>query len=138
MGFSVYAAPEFEFYLLDGDHELIDEGLQCYSMQKRTEFLAEELAFLDAASAHVQLENSHYEYGPGQYEVSVRYQEIRRMADCGHLFRSTMKEAAMNIGRRITFMAKPFDGATGNSCHIHLSLTDKNGKNALVSAKWAM
>ena len=50
-------------------------------MQKRTEFLAEELAFLDAASAHVQLENCHYEYGPGQYEGSVRYQEIRRMAD---------------------------------------------------------
>lgn len=133
MGFSVYAAPEFEFYLLDGNHELIDEGLQCYSMQKRTEFLAEELAFLEAASAHVQLENSHYEYGPGQYEVTVRYQEIRRMADCGHLFRSTMKEAAINIGRRITFMAKPFDGATGNSCHIHLSLTDKDGKNAFAA-----
>ena len=55
------------------------------------------------------------------------------MADCGHLFRSTMKEAAMNIGRRITFMAKPFDGATGNSCHIHLSLTDKDGKNVFAA-----
>ena len=128
MGFTAYAAPEFEFYLLNEDNELLDEGVQCYSMQKRTMFLAEELALLEAASAHAQLENSHYEYGPGQYEMTMRYQEICRMADDGHLFRATLKEAAMNIGRRISFMAKPFDGATGNSCHIHLSLTDADGK----------
>ena len=133
MGFTAHAAPEFEFYLLDEKNELIDEGQQCYSMQKRTQFLAEELALLDAASAHVQLENSHYEYGPGQYEVTMRYQEIRRMADSGHLFRATLKEAAMNIGRRITFMAKPFDGTTGCSCHIHLSLTDTDGKNVFAA-----
>ncbi|MBI07275.1 MAG: hypothetical protein CMM54_09880 [Rhodospirillaceae bacterium] len=133
MGFSAYAAPEFEFYLLNENHELIDEGLQCYSMQKRTEFLAEELMLLEAASSHGQLENSHYEYGPGQYEVTMRYREIRRMADDGHLFRATLKEAAMNMGRRITFMAKPFDGVTGNSCHIHMSLTDKDGKNIFAA-----
>ena len=129
MGFTAFAAPEFEFYLLNEENELIDDGFQCYSMQKRTKFLAEELALLEAASAHAQLENSHYEYGPGQYEMTMRYQEIRRMADAGHLFRATLKEAAMNIGRRITFMAKPFHGATGNSCHLHLSLVDASGKN---------
>ncbi len=133
MGFTAHAAPEFEFYLLDENHELIDDGLQCYSMQKRTNFLAEELALLEAASAHGQLENSHYEYGPGQYEMTMRYREIRRMADDGHLFRATLKEAAINIDRRITFMAKPFDGATGNSCHMHLSLTDKDGKNVFAA-----
>jgi len=129
MGFTAFAAPEFEFYLLSEDNELLDEGVQCYSMQKRTKFLAEELALLEAASAHAQLENSHYEYGPGQYEMTMRYQEIRSMADAGHLFRATLKEAAMNIGRRISFMAKPFDGVTGNSCHIHLSLIDEAGKS---------
>jgi len=133
MGFTAFAAPEFEFYLLNEDHELLDEGVQCYSMQKRTKFLTEELALLEAASAHAQLENSHYEYGPGQYEISVRYQEIRRIADAGHLFRATLKEAAMSIGRRISFMAKPFDGATGNSCHLHLSLIDAAGKNVFAA-----
>ena len=133
MGFTAHAAPEFEFYLLNEENELLDEGVQCYSMHKRTMFLAEELALLEAASAHGQLENSHYEYGPGQYEVTMRYREICRMADDGHLFRATLKEAAMNIDRRISFMAKPFDGATGNSCHIHLSLTDKDGKNVFAA-----
>ena len=133
MGYTAYAAPEFEFYLLDENHELIDEGVQCYSMQKRNQFLAEELALLEAASAHGQLENSHYEYGPGQYEVTLRYQEIRRIADDGQLFRATLKEAARNIGRRISFMAKPFDGVTGNSCHMHLSLTDAAGNNVFAA-----
>ena len=129
MGFTVHAAPEFEFYLLNEKNELLDEGVQCYSMQKRTMFLTEELALLDAAAAHGQIENSHYEYGPGQYEMTLRYREICRMADDGHLFRATLKEAAMGIDRRISFMAKPFDGMTGNSCHIHLSMTDAKGNN---------
>ena len=133
MGFTAHAAPEFEFYLLNDAYELLDAGVQCYSMHKRTMFLAEELALLEAASAHGQLENSHYEYGPGQYEVTMRYREVRRMADDGHFFRATLKEAAMNIGRRISFMAKPFDGETGNSCHIHMSLTDSGGRNVFAA-----
>jgi glutamine synthetase len=133
MGYTAFAAPEFEFYLLNEDYELLDEGVQCYSMQKRTKFLSEELALLEAASAHAQLENSHYEYGPGQYEMTMRYQEIRSIADAGSLFRATLKEAAMGIGRRISFMAKPFDGATGNSCHIHLSLVDAAGNNVFAA-----
>jgi len=133
LGYKVFAAPEFEFYLLDENHQLLDEGMQCYSMQKRTEFLSEEYALLDAVAAHAQIECSHYEYGPGQYEASIRYGEIGDMADAGHLFRATMKEAAMNIGRRITFMAKPFDGKTGNSCHLHMSLVDESGENVFAA-----
>lgn len=133
LGYDAFAAPEFEFFLLDDEHRLLDEGVQCYSMQKRTEFLSEEYALLDAAAAHCQIEGSHYEYGPGQYEITMRYQEVCAMADCGHLFRATMKEAAMAMGRRITFMAKPFDGKTGNSCHLHLSLTNADGSNAFAA-----
>ncbi len=133
MGYDAVCAPEFEFYLLDGEHRLVDSGLQCYSMQKRTQFLAEEYSLLDAVAAHGALECSHYEWGPGQYEVSIRYRPIRAMADDGHLFRATMKEAAMQMGNRVTFMAKPFDGKTGNSCHIHLSLVDGAGKNAFAA-----
>ena len=133
MGYEARCAPEFEFFLLDGDHGMIDVGLQCYSMQKRTQFLAEEYSLLDAVAAHGQLECSHYEWGPGQYEVSIRHQPVRQMADDGHLFRASMKEAAMQMGRRVTFMAKPFDGTTGNSCHIHMSLVDKDGNNAFAA-----
>ena len=112
---------------------MVDVGVQCYSMQKRTQFLAEEYSLLDAAAAHGELECSHYEYGPGQYEVSIRHRPVRQMADDGHLFRASMKEAAMQMGNRVTFMAKPFDKMTGNSCHFHMSLVDKDGNNAFAA-----
>ena len=100
MGYGARCAPEFEFFLLDDEHERLDSGLQCYSMQKRTQFLAEEYSLLDAVAAHGELECSHYEWGPGQYEVSIRHRPVREMGDDGHLFRATMKEAAMQMGRR--------------------------------------
>ena len=133
MGYEARCAPEFEFFLLDGEHEMVDVGVQCYSMQKRNQFLAEEYSLLDAVAAHGELECSHYEWGPGQYEVSIRHRPVRQMADDGHLFRATMKEAAMQMGRRVTFMAKPFDGETGNSCHVHLSLLDGDGNNVFAA-----
>ena len=71
--------------------------------------------------------------GAGQYEVSIRHRPVLEMGDDGHLFRATMKEAAMQMGRRVTFMAKPFDKMTGNSCHIHMSLVDGDGNNAFAA-----
>ncbi len=133
LGLRALAAPELEFYILDDQYRPIGDGVQAYSMQRRNTLLAEEQALLDAVSAHGELEASGHEYGPGQYEVTLRYGDIRTLADFGHLFRSTLKEAAWNIGRRVTFMAKPFDGQSGNSCHVHLSLTHEDGSNAFAA-----
>ncbi len=122
LGYDAMAASEFEFYLLDAEHRLVDSGRQAYSTQKRAQWLPEELVLLDAVSAHAEIEAGHYEYGPGQYEINIRYRDICGAADDSHLFRATMKEAALAINRRVTFMAKPFDKKTGNSCHVHMSL----------------
>ncbi len=127
LGLTAYAAPEYEFYLLDENYELVGEGLQAYSMHRRHTFRREEEVLLNAVGAHGGFEASGHEYGPGQYEVTIPYQEIRRIADFGHLFRTTMKEAAWDIDRRVTFMAKPIDGWTGSSCHIHLSMRGEDG-----------
>ena len=133
LGLRAQAAPELEFYILDDQYRLIGPGVQAYSMLHRHAFLAEERVLLDAASAHGEIEASGHEYGPGQYEVSIRYQEIRKAADFGHLFRSTLKEAARSIDRRVTFMAQPYESQSGCSCHVHLSLVDGNGANAFAA-----
>jgi glutamine synthetase len=127
MGYRAYAAPELEFYILDENYEPIGDGYQAYSMHHRHSFHAEEEALLDAVAAHGPFEASGHEYGPGQYEVTIPYGEIRAIADFGHLFRTTMKEVALDIGRRVTFMAKPVDGMAGSSCHLHLSLRGEDG-----------
>ena len=133
LGFTAQAAPELEFYILDDQYGLIGEGVQAYSMQRRHMFLAEEQALLDAVAAHGEIECSSHEYGPGQYEVTVRYGDVRPVADFGQLFRWTMKEAAVSLGRRVTFMAKPFDHLSGSSCHVHLSMRNRDGGNAFAA-----
>ncbi|MEE9300268.1 MAG: glutamine synthetase family protein [Alphaproteobacteria bacterium] len=130
LDFRALAAPEFEFYFLDSNYKVMDTGANAYAMQKRWGFREEERALLDAVSAHVDYEACNYEFGPGQYEITVRYGEALQIADDGHFFRNTMKEAAVAIDRRVTFMAKPFDVEAGSSCHFHFSLEDTNGKNA--------
>jgi glutamine synthetase len=133
LGLTARAAPEFEFYILDDRYELIGDGVQAYSMQRRHMFLAEEQALIAAVAAHCQIECSSHEYGPGQYEVTMRYGTACSIADFGQLFRWTMKEAALSLNRRVTFMAKPFDGYSGNSCHIHLSLWDGGDTNVFAA-----
>lgn len=53
------------------------------------------------------------------------------MADRAHLFKTSVKQIAIQHGIVSTFMAKPHENLPGCSGHIHFSLTDiKTGKNA--------
>ena len=132
LGFTAYAAPEFEFYYLTSDFQLSDTGENAYAMLKRWGYREEEQALIDAASAHVNYEACNYEYGPGQFEITVEYGEAKDIADAGHLFRATVKETALAMGRRVTFMAKPYTEVAGSSCHLHFSLANEDGSNAFA------
>ena len=46
-----------------------------------------------------------------------------------------VKSLAEQKGLRATFMPKPFENKTGNGCHAHLSVWDKNGKNLFLDKK---
>jgi glutamine synthetase len=89
--------------------------------------------FHAAARRHLKLsgvpvETSKGEWGKGQHEVNVRYAEMLEMADRHVVFKQCLKELADAAGLSLTFMAKPFHGQAGSSCHIHLSLW-KDQKN---------
>ena len=51
------------------------------------------------------------------------------MADDHVFFKQIIKHVADNHNKSVTFMAKPFAEHCGSSCHIHMSLYDKNGVN---------
>jgi glutamine synthetase len=70
----------------------------------------------------VPVETSKGEWGKGQHEVNVRYAEALDMADRHVVFKQCLKELADAAGLSLTFMAKPFHGQAGSSCHIHFSL----------------
>ena len=74
------------------------------------------------------IENSKGEWGRGQHEINMRYAEPLLMADRHTLFKQGAKQIAQEHGKSITFMAKPFRGEAGSSCHIHLSLRRGDGE----------
>jgi glutamine synthetase len=63
----------------------------------------------------------------GQHEIAFKYAELVDKCDEHSLFKLGTKEIAAQEGCSITFMAK-YNEREGNSCHVHLSLRDKDGK----------
>ena len=49
------------------------------------------------------------------------------MADRHSIMKQCLKEIADAQGASLTFMAKPYAGQAGSSCHIHLSLFTGGG-----------
>jgi glutamine synthetase len=79
-------------------------------------------------------QNDH-EDANGQFEMNWDYDDCLKTADRHVFFKYMVRQIAENHGLRATFMPKPFAHLTGNGCHAHVSLWDKNGKKNLFSSK---
>jgi glutamine synthetase len=80
------------------------------------------------AAAGMPVEFSKGEAGKGQHELNLTYQTATEMADINLVFKNAVKEIAHQYGKSATFMAKPFFGDAGSSCHIHSSLWSTTGE----------
>jgi len=76
--------------------------------------------------AGMPVEDSKGECNFGQHEINFHYADALATADRHVIYKNGAKEIAAEMGMAITYMAK-FDHREGNSCHIHFSLTDKDG-----------
>ncbi|MFJ8084513.1 glutamine synthetase family protein [Streptomyces sp. NPDC096205] len=85
----------------------------------------------DMAGAGLTVESAKGECNPGQHEIAFRYAEALVTCDQHALYKTGAKEIAAQEGVSITFMAK-YNEREGNSCHIHLSLTDADGTNVMA------
>jgi glutamine synthetase len=72
---------------------------------------------------------SQVEWGLGQWEINLEYQQALEMADRHILFKLAMRDLAAANGMAATFMAKPFPDTTGSSSHLHLSLIEGEDAN---------
>jgi glutamine synthetase len=72
--------------------------------------------------AGLPVEFSKGEAGRGQHELNLTFQPALEMADLNLVFKNAVKEIAAQVGRSVTFMAKPHFDDGGNSGHIHSSL----------------
>jgi glutamine synthetase len=80
----------------------------------------------------IQVENSKGECNLGQHEINFAYGPALGSADDHVLYKEAAKEIAQAEGCAISFMAK-FNEREGNSCHIHLSLRDREGRAAFTA-----
>lgn len=84
----------------------------------------------EMAAAGLTVESAKGECNPGQHEIVFRYDEALVTCDQHAVYKTGAKEIAAQEGVSITFMAK-YNEREGNSCHIHLSLTDAAGDSAM-------
>ncbi|WP_329016266.1 glutamine synthetase family protein [Streptomyces sp. NBC_00690] len=85
----------------------------------------------DMAAAGLTVESAKGECNPGQHEIAFRYDDALVTCDQHALYKTGAKEIAAQEGYALTFMAK-YDEREGNSCHIHLSLADEDGRNVMA------
>ncbi|MFE0728836.1 glutamine synthetase family protein [Streptomyces antibioticus] len=91
----------------------------------------------EMAGAGLTVESAKGECNPGQHEIAFRYDEALVTCDQHAIYKTGAKEIAAQEGVSLTFMAK-YNEREGNSCHIHLSLTDADGRNAFAAAEGGM
>lgn len=144
-GWQPVVAAEFEFYLLDpqpgeegeplppinpatGEREY---GNELYGITELDGFSAL-LKDIDefAIEQNVPATAATAEFAPGQYEINLRHEsDVLAAADHAVMLRHLISAAARKHGFRASFMAKPYADQTGNGCHMHVSLLDKDGRN---------
>jgi len=133
------AASELEFYAFEESFRAIHDkdyrGLATagYYIEDYHIFqTSKEEGLMRAVRNHLEasgipVENSKGEWGPGQEEINIRYTEALAMADRHVILKNAIKEIAHAQGKAVTFMAKWDYALAGSSCHIHLSLADREG-----------
>ncbi len=143
-GYQVNAASELEYYIYEDSyrqaHDKRYADLQpmgwyiedYHILQGTREEKLTAQARYHLKRSGIPVENSKGEWGLGQHELNIRYADALAMADRHIIMKQCLKEIADSLGYSLTFMAKPYAGQAGSSCHIHLSLLDGDDKNAFV------
>ncbi|HEX7389795.1 MAG TPA: glutamine synthetase family protein [Acidiphilium sp.] len=138
-GLSAYAATELEFLLFRNSYEecakrgwrnldpanLYNVDYSILGTAKVEPVIRRIRNAMEASG--IQVENSKGECNLGQHEINFAYGTVLDSADGHVLYKEAAKEIAGEEGCAISYMAK-YNEREGNSCHIHLSLRDRDGK----------
>lgn len=139
MGFDAFAALEYEFFVFDETPESVRaKGFRHlkpftpdnfgYSILRNTVHAEFYHQILDMAQRmDFPIESLHTETGPGVIEAAIAVDGVQAAADKAALFKTFMKVLAQRTNKMATFMAKWSPNHPGQSGHIHLSLTHKDG-----------
>ncbi|MFC1415899.1 glutamine synthetase family protein [Streptacidiphilus cavernicola] len=91
----------------------------------------------EMGAAGMVVESAKGECNLGQHEIAFRYDEALTTCDQHSVYKTGAKEIAAQEGQSLTFMAK-YNEREGNSCHVHLSLRNAEGRPAFAAADGGM
>ena len=141
-GLTPVVATELEFYLVDDSGETLSVPQSPRSGKRHAGAHTLSLGALDAYDAFftdlydaceqmdIPADTAISEAGSGQFEINLMHvADPMRAADDAWLFKLAARGLARKHGFAATFMAKPFDDASGNGMHTHFSVLDKAGNN---------
>lgn len=142
MGFDVFAALEYEFFMFDETPESVREkgfrnlktlspdnfGYSIIRNSVHAELYHQILAMGECMD--FPIEGLHTETGPGVIEAALVYDEAQSAGDKAALFKTFMKILAQRNNKMATFMAKWSLNYPGQSGHIHLSLQHKESERS--------
>jgi glutamine synthetase len=142
MGFAVYAAFEYEFFLFNETPDSIREkgyrdlrpitpGFFGYSMLRSSVHADLYRGLLDLGlQMDFPIEGLHTETGPGVLEAAIAVDSASNAADKAALFKTFTKVWAQRNNMMATFMSKWSNDYPGQSGHIHISLQHADGQSA--------
>ncbi|MCB5910074.1 glutamine synthetase family protein [Streptomyces pinistramenti] len=142
-GWSAYAGTELEFMVFKDTYE--DAWSRGYRQMNPANQYNADYSVLgtgrvepllrrirnEMAAAGLTVESAKGECNLGQHEIVFVYDEALTTCDQHSIYKTGAKEIAAQEGMALTFMAK-YDEREGNSCHIHLSLQDAEGRPVLA------
>ncbi|MEM0899542.1 MAG: glutamine synthetase family protein [Pseudomonadota bacterium] len=142
MGVTAVAAFELEFFILDEAAKIPTTASTGPDQQLMycLEAVGEHSALFDeirsaAQKQGVLIDTIVSEAAPGQFEVNLKHRSnVMRAADDAVLLRRIVKACANKLGKRATFMAKPFIDHAGNGMHVHVSLCKRTGGNVFADS----
>jgi glutamine synthetase len=88
----------------------------------------------EMAGAGLYVESAKGECNLGQHEIAFRYADAVATCDNHSIYKSGAKEIAAQEAMSLTFMSK-WDEREGNSCHIHISVRDTDGRAVMAGDK---
>ena len=139
------AAHELEFYLIDferdetgrpqpprsprdGARESTPSVYGLQDLDRHQGFLT--ALSMAAAVQRIPISATSKEYAPGQFEANLRHQtNVLAASDHAVFLRQIIRVAAARENAQATFMSKPWPDRSGSGQHVHVSLTDRNGRN---------
>lgn len=134
-GLDPFVATELEFYLCTPDWEPIQDHIQYSSLTDALDTEVVLHAMREALmGAGINVESSNSEYGPGQIEINAGPADAMTTADNTVLFKSIVKQVAVQHQMRASFMPKPWADQSGSGMHVHTSL-NSDGKNAFAQCE---